>query len=102
MRELFWCVLVEPQILRIDAEVGVPGQPGVDTVLMPLRRGRRLDEELHLHLLELAGAKDEVARRDLVAEALADLTDAERRLAACGRHHVGEVDENALRGFGTQ
>src|ERR1700733_6038977 len=69
---------------------------------MPLRSGRRLDEELHLHLLEFAGAEDEVARRDLVAEALADLADAERRLAARRRPPVGEVDENALRGFGTQ
>jgi hypothetical protein len=45
-------------------------------------RPARLDEELHLHLLELAGAEDEVARRDLVAERLADLRDAERRLLA--------------------
>jgi hypothetical protein len=32
---------------------------------------------LDLHLLELAGAEDEVARGDLVAEGLADLGDAE-------------------------
>ena len=69
---------------------------------MPLLGGRRLDEELHLHLLELAGAEDEVARGDLVAKALADLPDTERRLLARGRHHVGEVDEDALRGLGTQ
>ena len=63
---------------------------------------RRLDEELHLHLLELTGAEDEVARGDLVAEALADLADAERRLAARRGDHVGEVDEDALRGLGPQ
>ena len=39
-------------------------------------------EELHLHLLELARAEDEVAGGDLVAEGLADLGDAERRLLA--------------------
>ena len=38
------------------------------------------DEELHLHLLELARAEDEVPGRDLVAERLADLRDAERDL----------------------
>jgi hypothetical protein len=59
-----------------------------------------LDEELHLHLLELAGAEDEVAGRDLVAEALADLADAERRLLARRLLHVEVVDEDALRGLG--
>jgi hypothetical protein len=54
---------------------------------------------LDLHLLELAGAEDEVARRDLVAEALADLADAERRLLARGLQHRGEVGEDALRGL---
>src|SRR5699024_3332529 len=53
--------------------------------------------ELHLHLLELAGAEDEVAGGDLVAERLADLADAEGRLAPRRRHDVGEVDEDALR-----
>jgi hypothetical protein len=47
---------------------------------VPLLVGAGLDEELHLHLLELAGAEDEVARRDLVAERLADLPDPERDL----------------------
>ena len=40
----------------------------------------RRDEVLDLHLLELARAEDEVARRDLVAERLADLRDPERHL----------------------
>ncbi len=102
VRQLLQRVLVEPQILRSDTQVGVPLQPGLDPVLVPLRRGGRLDEELHLHLLELTGPEDEIARGDLVAEALADLADAERRLLACGGHHVGEVDEDALRGFGPQ
>src|SRR6266516_1647077 len=55
-----------------------------------------MDEELHLHLLELAVAKDEVARRDLVAEALPYLRDPERELAARDGRHVVEVDEDAL------
>src|SRR5690606_13172384 len=56
----------------------------------------------HLHLLELARAEDEVARRDLVAEALADLGDAERGLHAGAREHVREVHEDALGGLGAQ
>ena len=62
-----------------------------------LRRLGGRDEELHLHLLELARAEDEVAGRDLVAERLADLRDAERRLLAAELQDVLEVDEDALR-----
>src|SRR3954468_20038325 len=69
---------------------------------MPLLRRLRRHEELHLHLLELAGAEDEVARRDLVAEGLADLGDAEWRLLARELEHVLEVDEDALRGLGSK
>ena len=39
-------------------------------VVEPRKVSVRLAEELELHLLELADAEDEVARRDLVAEAL--------------------------------
>ena len=61
-----------------------------------------LDEEFHLHLLELAGAEDEVARGDLVTEGLAHVGDAERRLLTGGGHDVLEVHEDALCGFGAQ
>ena len=54
-------------------------------------------EKLHLHLLELAGAKGEVARRDFIAETLALLRDAERHFHAAAVHHVAEVDEHPLR-----
>ena len=77
-------------------------QRSLQPVLVPLLVGARLDEELHLHLLELARAEDEVARGDLVAEGLADLRDAERRLLAGRGHHVVEVDEDALRGLRAQ
>src|SRR5205085_6812639 len=63
--------------------------------------GRR-HEELDLHLLELARAENEVPGCDLVPESLADLGDAERRLAPGELEHVLEVDEDALRGLGTQ
>src|SRR3954462_13111218 len=69
---------------------------------MPLRRLVRRYEVLHLHLLELARAEDEVSGRDLVAKRLADLRDAERRLLARERHDVAEVDEDALRGLRAQ
>ena len=77
----------------------MPVEPLLDPVRVPLRRLGGMDEELHLHLLELAHAEKEVAGRDLVAEALADLRDPERRLHAHRRDDVLEVDEDALRGF---
>src|SRR5207249_8777108 len=50
----------------------------------------------------LARPEDEVARRDLVAERLADLRDAERQLAPRRLQHVVEVDEDALGRLRTQ
>jgi hypothetical protein len=60
----------------------------------------RLDEELHLHLLELARAEDEVPGVILVAERLADLRDPERHLLPAGLLHVEEVHEDPLRRLG--
>src|SRR5574341_885298 len=60
------------------------------------------DEVLHLHLFELARAKDEVTGRHFVAKRFADLRDPEGQLAAAGVQHVEEVNEDALRGFGTK
>src|SRR5690606_20159457 len=55
-----------------------------------------------LHLLELARAENEVAGGDLVAETLADLGEAERRLLARRGLLLTEVDEDALGRFGAQ
>ena len=90
------------QVLLAHAEVEEPLEASLDPILVPLLVLARLHEVLHLHLLELAGAEDEVAWRDLVAERLADLRDAEGHLAA-GRHDdVVEVDEDALGRLGAQ
>ncbi len=102
MAQLVVGVRAQAQLVGRDAEVEVPLVAGLAPVLVPLAGLVRRDEELHLHLLELTGAEHEVARRDLVAERLADLGDAERRLLAAGVQHVGEVEEHALRGLGAQ
>ena len=96
VRELVGLVLAEDQVVGSDAEVGVPAHPLLHPVLVPPLGVVGRAEELHLHLLELAGAEDEVARRDLVAEGLADLRDPERRLLAREGEDVLEVDEDAL------
>src|SRR5207245_11654033 len=100
--ELLAAVPERSQVLRAQPQIAIPRHPGLDPVLVPLLVAARLDEELHLHLLELARSEDEVARRDLVAERLADLADAERDLLARRLHHVLEVDEDSLCGLGAQ
>src|SRR5271154_5951844 len=62
----------------------------------------RLDEKFQFHLLELARAEGEIARRDLVAERLADLRDAERDALPRRFQNIFELRENRLRGFGAE
>jgi hypothetical protein len=85
-----------------DAESHVPREPLVDPVAEPLARVGRRHEVLHLHLLELERAEDEVAGRDLVPERLSDLRDPERRLAARDLGDVLEVDEDPLGRLGAE
>ena len=82
--------------------VDVPVVAPVAPVLVPRERLSRMTEELHLHLLKLARTEGEVARSDLVAEALPNLSDAERNLHSARIADVLEVDEHPLRGLGTQ
>src|SRR5262249_26098405 len=77
-------------------------EPLVAPILIPLGRLRRMAEKLDLHLLELSRAERKIPRRDLVAEALAHLSNAERHTNAAGIEHVFEVHEDALRSLGTE
>ena len=102
VREFVAVVLAEDEVLAREADLLPPREAPVAPPLVPLVRGVGADEELDLHLLELAAAEGEVARRDLVAEGLADLRDAERHAHARRIDDVPEVDEDALRGLGAQ
>ena len=83
VRQLVGRVLAQAQPLGRDAVRLVPGAAARQPVLERVARlVAGLDEELHLHLLELAHPEDEVAGADLVPEALADLGDPERHLLA--------------------
>src|SRR3954451_7208141 len=77
-------------------------EPLRETVLMPSLGVGGRHEELDLHQLELADAEEEVPGRDFVAECLPDLRDPEGRLAASELGDVLEVDEDSLRGLGTE
>src|SRR5439155_23885825 len=66
--ELVGAVGAQAQVRRADAQVDVPAPALAEPVLEPLLGLARRDEVLHLHLLELARAEDEVPGGDLVAE----------------------------------
>src|SRR5207245_3150673 len=83
-------------------EAEEPAPSLVDPVAVALGCLCRRHEVLHLHLLEFARPEEEVSRCDLVPKGLADLRDAERRLAACELGDVLEVDEDALCGLGPE
>src|SRR5207244_10537632 len=100
VRKLVLLVRPYAQVALAQAVARVPAVALVDPVLVPAVGLVRRDEILHLHLLELARAEEEVAGRDLVPERLADLRNAEGRLAARELQHVLEVDEDGLRRLG--
>ncbi|MCG3161537.1 MAG: hypothetical protein JMDDDDMK_02721 [Acidobacteria bacterium] len=110
MSQLFLALFALDQFLRVEAEFDVPIESLINPLLMQLGVGllaglqilRRFAEVFDLHLLELARAKSEIARRDFVAERFADLRDTERQLAPHRLLHVSEIGEDALRCFGAQ
>ena len=91
MRQLLRIVVAQTQVLVLHAERQQEVVAVILPVLEPLEVGARLAEELQFHLLKLAGTEGEVAGRDLVAEGLADLTNAERNLLAGGALDILEV-----------
>ena len=70
--------------------------------LEPVKFSSRLDEELHLHLLELPHSEDELTCHNLISESLSDLCNAERNLHAAGLLNIQIIHENALRSLRTQ
>ncbi len=102
VRELLTRVLNQLEPVGPDAQRLHPFQSHVLPIVEPLLVRARLDEELHLHLLELTGSKDEVAGRYLVTERLSDLCDPEGDPLSRGVQHVEKVHVDALRRLGTQ
>src|SRR5438309_1245242 len=97
VRALVVRVVAEPQLLRRDPLLDMPRETRFLPLIVEAQGLRGTREVLHLHLLELARAEDEVARGDLVAERLANLCDPERELLSRRLLDVLEVDEDGLR-----
>src|SRR5690625_7090493 len=83
-----------------DADVLMPLHALFPPRLEVLHLRARLHEVLHLHLLELTHAEDELPRHNLISECFPDLCDTERNLLARGVEHIVEVDKDALRRLG--
>src|SRR6266850_375192 len=102
VRQLLRAMLMKPQVLQSDAKAEIPVEACFPPMLEPLHGGVGFDEELHLHLLELTGAKDEVAWGDFIAEGFADLGDAEGDFLARWLLYITKIDVAPLRGFRPQ
>ena len=59
----------------------------------------RIDKIFNLHLLKLAAAEDEIARRNLIAKRLTLLSDAKRQIRIETIDDVFEISEDALGSF---
>ena len=89
-------VVVEAVFLIAKPQRLVPAEAELLPVLKPFQLLARANEELHLHLLELAHTEYELTRYYLVAECLTNLCDTERNLHATRLLHIQEVHEDTL------
>ncbi len=94
--KLVFSMAVPAQVFRIDSHLVVEVHSLFSPVREPLILASGLAEELHFHLLKFTGAEDEVLCGNLVAEALADLGNAEGNLHATGLKDILEVHIDAL------
>src|SRR5438552_3167769 len=97
MTEFLGVMIAQTQSLAGQAEVEIPLITSIAPELVPFGRTLRLAEKLDLHLLEFARAEGKVARRNLIAKALADLSDAKRNLDPARIDDVLVIAEDALR-----
>ena len=89
-------------VLGVNAQVNEPVPAVFNPCVKVLICFVGVNEVFDLHLLEFAGAEDEVAGGDLVTERLTDLPDTEGRTFTGRSHHIVEVYEDTLRSFGAQ
>ena len=95
-------VVVETVVLGSEAKCLMPCHATLLPLVKPLELCAWLHEELHLHLLKLTHAEDELTGYYLVAEGFAYLRDAEWHLHATSLLHIEVVDKDALSCLRTQ
>ena len=89
-------MVAQAQVVVLHVQVQQPVVAEGAPIGEPFQVGAGFAEEFQFHLLELTGTEGEVARGDLVPEALADLADAKGQLFPSGALDVLEVDKDAL------
>ncbi len=90
-------MVMEPVIPVSHSEGLVPCHTVLLPFCEPVKLSTRLDEELHLHLLELPHAENELACNNLVPERLAYLRYSERNLHASSLLHIKIIHKYTLR-----
>src|SRR5262245_5234031 len=91
-----------PQVVGLDAELGVPRLADIAPVFVPFHRFAGMAEELDLHLLEFAAAECVVAMVDFVSKCLANLRYSKGQLEARAVENVAAVGEDSLGSFGAE
>ena len=100
MGEFIFFVFTETQVVFFDAEVQIPVETLFFPVLKPFVVGSRLAEKFQFGLLKFARSENERLGCYFVAEAFADLGNAEGYFDSGGVENVSEVGEDTLCGFG--
>src|SRR5690606_37667113 len=95
-------MIVETVILLTQSERQMPLQPCIFPILVIFHLLARTHEELHLHLLELPHAENELTGDNLIAECFSGLSYTKRNLHPSALLHIEEIHENSLRRFRTK
>ena len=95
-------MVMETVVAVTHAEGLMPCKTVLFPCLEPVEFRTRLDEELHLHLLEFPHPEDELAGHNLISEGFSYLSYSERNLHAAGLLHIQVVHEYSLCRFRTQ
>ena len=96
MGQLFRGMLPGPDVFRLQPQFQQPLLAELYPVFIPIHVGPRCTEEFQLHLLELPGPENEVARGDFISKGFTDLADAKWDLLTGCAHYILEIDENPL------
>jgi len=101
-------VLVQPQVVGLDAVAAEPREAILDPAVVPVLVGRPplhrlvgVDEVLDLHLLELARPEDEVARGDLVGKRAVTFDNFTDPMVDCASAAIGPVSTSSQNPVGT-
>src|SRR6266852_616821 len=97
-------MLAGAQMLARDSVLDVPVEAKINPEAIPLFLFFAIgaNEELHRHLLELAGAENKILMGHFVAERFPLMRDAKRQLNPLRIEDIIEIRENSLRGFRTK